>query len=159
MSSWLVVSYSSVNSHDSCLQCLCIQRAEVAIVDGLCVRSEHVTMAALRSCLSLLTGMGAAASFTTCPGFSATSRGPSASALGDLRVTVRAFPPGQSLRTSNFSRSSCSVQLPSDSAVPSHGVPSVSFGTSIEDLMSSEDEDLAGLPHLVSRPPPNRTQS
>ncbi len=138
---------STVNSHDSCLQCLCIQHAEVAIVDGLCVRSEHVTMAALRSCLSLLTGMGAAASFTTCPGFSATSRGPSASDLGDLRVTVRAFPQGQSPRTSNFSRSSCSVQLTSDSAVPSHGVPSVSFGTSIEDLMSSEVEDLAGLPH------------
>ncbi len=61
---------SSVDSHDRCLQCLGIQRAEAAFVDGLCVRSERVTMAALRS---------------------ATSREPSASALGDLRVTVRAF--------------------------------------------------------------------
>ncbi len=47
---------SSVDSHDRCLQCLGIQRAEAAFVDGLCVRSERVTMAALRSCLSLLTG-------------------------------------------------------------------------------------------------------
>ncbi len=48
-------------------------------------------MAALRSCFSLLTGMGGAPSVTTRAGFSATSREPSASALGDLRVTVRAF--------------------------------------------------------------------
>ncbi len=41
-----------------------------------------------------------------------TSREPSASALGDLRVTVRAFPPGQSPRTFHSSRSSCSVRLP-----------------------------------------------
>ncbi len=74
-----------------CLQCLGIQRAEAAFVDGLCVRSERVTMAALRSRLSLLTGMGWAPSVTTRAGFSATSREPSASALGDLRVTVRAF--------------------------------------------------------------------
>ncbi len=51
---------SSVDSHDRCLQCLGIQRAEAAFVDGLCVRSERVTMAALRSRLSLLTGMGGA---------------------------------------------------------------------------------------------------
>ncbi len=82
---------SSVDSHDRCLQCLGIQRAEAAFVDGLCVRSERVTMAALRSRLSLLTGMGGAPSVTTRAGFSATSREPSASALGDLRVTVRAF--------------------------------------------------------------------
>ncbi len=82
---------SSVNSHDRCLQCLGIQRAEAAFVDGLCVRSERVTTAALRSRLSLLTGMGGAPSVTTRAGFSATSREPSASALGDLRVTVRAF--------------------------------------------------------------------
>ncbi len=82
---------SSVDSHDRCLQCLGIQRAEAAFVDGLCVRSEHITMAALRSRLSLLTGMGGAPSVTTRTGFSAMSREPSASALGDLRVTVRAF--------------------------------------------------------------------
>ncbi len=57
----------------------------------LCVRSERLTMAVLRSRLSLLTGMGGAPSVTTRAGFSATSREPSASALGDLRVTVRAF--------------------------------------------------------------------
>ncbi len=113
-------------------------------------------MAALRSRLSLLTGMGGAPSVTTHAGFSATSREPSASALGDLRVTVRAFPPDQSPRTFHSSRSSCSVRLPGDSAVPSHGVSSVSFGAPIEDQMSitasgdgqssSEDEDSAGLP-------------
>ncbi len=99
--------------------------------------------------------MGGAPSVTTRAGFSATSREPSASALGDLRVTVRAFPPGQSPRTFHSSRSSCSVRLPGDSAVPSHGVPSVSFGAPIEDQMSiaasvdgqssSEDEDSAKL--------------
>ncbi len=82
---------SSVDSHDRCLQCLGIQRTEAAFVDGLCVRSERVTMAALRSRLSLPTGMGEAPSVTTRAGFSAKSREPSASALGDLRVTVRAF--------------------------------------------------------------------
>ncbi len=113
-------------------------------------------MTALRSRLSLLTGMGGAPSVTTRAGFSDTSREPSASALGDLRVTVRAFPLGQSQRTFHSSCRSCSVWLPGDSAVPSHGVPSVSFGTPIEDQMSiaasgdgqasSEDEDSAGLP-------------
>ncbi len=104
-------------------------------MDGLCVRSEHVTMAVLRSRLSLLTGMGGPPSVTTCAGFSATSREPSASALGDLKVTVRAFPPGQSPWTFHSSRSSCSERLLVDSAVPSHGVPSVSFGMPIEDQM------------------------
>ncbi len=74
-------------------------------------------MVALRSRLSLLTGMGGAPSVTTRVGFSAMSREPSASALGDLRVTVRAFPPGQSPRTFHSSRSSCSVRLPGDSGV------------------------------------------
>ncbi len=147
---------SSVDSHDRCLQCLGIQLAEAAFVDGLCVHCERITMAALRSCLSLLTGMGRAPSATTCAGFSAMSREPLASALGDLRATVRASPLGQSPQTSHSSRSSCSVRLPGDSAVTSDGVPSVSFGVPIEDQMSiaasvdglsfSEDEDSAGLP-------------
>ncbi len=38
---------SSVDSHDRCLQCLGFQHVEAAFVDGLCVRSERVTMAAL----------------------------------------------------------------------------------------------------------------
>ncbi len=82
---------SSVDSHDRCLQCLGIQHAEAVFVDGLCVRFERVTMAALRSRLSLLTGMGGAPSISTRAGFSATSREPSASSLGDLMVTERAF--------------------------------------------------------------------
>ncbi len=68
---------------------------------------------------------------------------------------MRAFRRVQSPRTFHSSRSSCSVRLPGDSAVPSHGVPSVSFGAPIEDQMSiaasvdgqssSEDEDSAKL--------------
>ncbi len=83
-----------------------------------------------------LSSRGGAPSVTTRAGFSATSREPSASALGDLRVTVRASPPGQFPLTSHSSRSSCSVRLPGDSAVPSYSVPSVSFGAPIEDQMS-----------------------
>ncbi len=100
---------SSVDSHDRCLQCLGIQHAEAAFMDGLCIRCERVNMAALWLHLSLLTGMGGAPSVTTHAGFSAMSREPSASALGDLRVTVRAFPPGQSPRNFHSSCSSCSV--------------------------------------------------
>ncbi len=116
-------------------------------------------MAALRLRLSLLTGMGGAPSVTTHAGFSATSREPLASALGDLRVTVRAFPPGQSPQTFHSSRSSCSVRLPGDSAF---GVPiedQMSIAASGDGQSSSEDEDSAGLPPRGSRPPPNRTQS
>ncbi len=103
-------------------------------------------MAALRSRLSLLTGMGGAPSVTTRAGFSATSREPSASTLGDLRVKVRAFPPGQSPRTFHSSRNSCSVRLPGDSAVPSHGMPSVSFGAPIEDQMSIAASGMGNRP-------------
>ncbi len=100
-------------------------------------------------------GMGEAPSVTTRAGFSATSREPSASALGDLRATVRAFrrvsPHGP------FTPPAAAVLCgsPVDSAVPSHGVPSVSFGAPIEDQMSiaasvdgqssSGDEDSAKL--------------
>ncbi len=82
---------SSANSHDRCLQCLGIQRAEAVFLDSLCTCSERVTMAELRLRLSLLMGMGGAPSVTTHAGFSAMSRELSASALGDLRITVRAF--------------------------------------------------------------------
>ncbi len=119
---------SSVDSHDRCLQYLGIQHTEAAFVDGLCIRCERVTMAALRSRLSLLTGMGGTPSVTTHAGFPATSREPSASALGDLRVTVRAFPPGQSPQTFYSSHSSCSVRLPGDSAVPSWPLHGPFFG-------------------------------
>ncbi len=61
---------SSVDSHDRSLQCLGIQHAEAAFVDGLCVRSERVTMAALPSRLFLLRGNGGAPSVTARAGFS-----------------------------------------------------------------------------------------
>ncbi len=80
MSSWLRSfpilrrqprSLSSVSGHPARWSCVC----------GWFMRSR----------LSLLTGMWGAPSVTTRAGFSATSRESSASALGDLRVTVRAF--------------------------------------------------------------------
>ncbi len=58
------------------------------------------------------------------------------SALGDLRVTVRASPPGTSPRSSYSSRSERPVWFPGDFAGPSHGVPSISFGAPFKDRMS-----------------------
>ncbi len=92
MSSWFFLS--SVNGHDRCLQCLGIQHTEAAFVDGSCFYCERMTMKTLRSHLSFLKRKGADPSATTFPGFSATSRGMPASALGDLSVTVRASPHG-----------------------------------------------------------------
>ena len=125
-------------------------------MDDSCVYCGRMSMASLRSRLSLLKGSAADPSVATRPGFSGSSRGPPAGALGDLRVTVRASPPGHAPRTSHSSRSACPVRLPIDSAEPSHGGPSVSFGAPPEDQMSiaasgdglsaSEDEDSAGLP-------------
>ncbi len=76
--------------------------------------------------------------------------------LGDLKVTVRASPPGQPLQTSYSFRSACPVQLPDDSVGLLHGGPSISFGAPPENQMlitasgdglsSTEDEDSAGLP-------------
>ncbi len=75
---------------------------------------------------------GLAPSAATCADLSGSSRGSPADALGDLRVTVRASPPGTSPRTSYSSRSEHPVQFPGDFADPSHGMPSISFGTSDE---------------------------
>ncbi len=98
---------------------------------------------------------GLAPSATTRAGLSA-SRGSPADALGDLRVTVRASPPGTCPWTSYSSRSEHPVWFPGDFAGPSHGVPSISFGAPSVDRMSiaasgdgftsSEDEGAVGLP-------------
>ncbi len=79
-----------------------------------------------------------------------------AGALGDLRVTVRASPPGTPPRTSYSSRSEHPVRFPGDFAGLSHGAPSISFGASSVDRMtiaasgdgltSFEDEGAVGLP-------------
>ncbi len=84
------------------------------------------------------------------------SRGSPADALGDLRVTVRASPPGTPPRTSYSSRSEHPVRFPGDFAGLSHGAPSISFGAPSVDRMSiaasgdgftsSEDEGAVGLP-------------
>ncbi len=79
-----------MDGHDHCLQCLGIQHTEAAFVDDSCVSCGHMSMALLQSRLSLL--KGEAPSAATRPSFSGSSRGPPASALRDLRVTVRAEP-------------------------------------------------------------------
>ncbi len=84
---------SADDGHDRCLQCLDIQHAEDAFVDDSCACCGRMSMISLRSCLSFLKGL--APSAATHAGLSA-SRGSPADALGDLRITVRASPPGTS---------------------------------------------------------------
>ncbi len=79
-----------------------------------------------------------------------------AGALGDLRVIVRASPPGTPPRTSYSSCSEHPIWFLGDFAGPSHGAPSISFGEPFLDRMSiaasgdgltsSEDEGAVGLP-------------
>ncbi len=113
-----------------------------------------MSMISLRSRLSFMKGL--APSAATRADLSGSSRGSPADALGDLRVTVRASPPGTSPWTSYSSRSEHPVRFPGDFAEPSHGAPSISFGASSVDRMSiaasgdgftsSEDEGAVGLP-------------
>ncbi len=158
---------SADDGHDRCLQCLGFQHAEDAFVDDSCACCGRMSMISLRSHLSFMKGLVPSAA--TRAGLSA-SRGSPADALGDLRVTVRASPPGTSPRTSYSSRSEHPVRFPGDFAGPSHGAPSISFGApsvyrmsiaaSGDEFMSSEDEGAVGLPPLgVLSPPPHRTQS
>ncbi len=135
---------SADDGHDHCLQCLGFQHAEDAFVDDSCACCGRMSMISLRSHLSFLKGL------------SGSSRGLPAGALGDLRVTVRASPPGTSPRTSYSSRSEHPVRFPDYFAGPSHGAPSISFGAPSVDRMlitasgggftSSEDEGAVGLP-------------
>ncbi len=99
---------------------------------------------------------GLAPSAATRADLSGSSRGSPADALGDLRVTVRASPPGTPPRTSYSSRSEHPIRFPGDFAGLSHGAPSISFGAPSVDRMSiaasgdgftsSEDEGAVGLP-------------
>ncbi len=99
---------------------------------------------------------GLASSAATRADLSGSSRGSPADALGDLRDTVRASPPGTPPRTSYSSRSEHPVWFPGDFAGLSHGAPSISFGAPSVDRMSiaasgdgltsSEDEGAVGLP-------------
>ncbi len=148
---------SADDGHDHCLKCLGFQHTEDAFMDDSCAYCGRMSMTSLRSRLSFLKGL--APSTATRAGFSGSSRGPPASALGDLRVTVRASLPGTSPRTSYSSRSEHPVWFPGDFAGPSHGAPSISFDAPSEDrmsitasgdgLMSSENEGAVGLPPSV----------
>ncbi len=117
---------SAYDGHDRCLQCLGRQHAEVAFVDDSCVCCGRMSMISLRSRLSFMKGL--APSAATHADLSGSSRGSPADALGDLRVTVRASPPGTPPRTSYSSCSEHPVRFPGDFAGPSHGAPSISFG-------------------------------
>ncbi len=139
---------------DRCLQCLGRRHAEAAFVDDSCVCCGRMSMISLRSRLSFMKGL--APSAATRADLSGSSRGSPADALGDLRVTVRASPPGTPPRTSYSSRSEHPVRFPGDFAGLSHGAPSISFGAPSVDRMSvaasgdgftsSEDEGAVGLP-------------
>ncbi len=145
---------SADDGHDRCLQCLGRRHAEAASVDDSCVCCGRMSMISLRSRLSFMKGL--APSAATRADLSGSSRGSPADALGDLRVTVRASPPGTPPRTSYSSRSEHPVRFPGDFAGLSHGAPSISFGAPSVDRMSiaasgdgftsSEDEGAVGLP-------------
>ncbi len=141
---------SADDGHDRCLQC----HAEAAYVDDSCVCCGRMSMISLRSRLSFMKGL--APSAATRADLSGSSRGSPADDLGDLRVTVRAAPPGTPPRTSYSSCSEHPVRFPGDFAGLSHGAPSISFGVPSVDRMSiaasgdgftsSEDEGAVGLP-------------
>ncbi len=145
---------SADDGHDRCLQCLGRRHAEAAFMDDSCVCCGRMSMISLRSRLSFMKGL--APSAATRADLSGSSRGSPADALGDLRVTVRASPPGTPPRTSYSSRSEHPVRFPGDFAGLSHGAPSISFGAPSVDRMSiaasgdgftsSEDEGAVGLP-------------
>ncbi len=145
---------SADDGHDRCLQCLGRRHAEAAFVDDSYVCCGRMSMISLRSRLSFMKGL--APSAATRADLSGSSRGSPADALGDLRVTVRASPPGTPPRTSYSSRSEHPVRFPGDFAGLSHGAPSISFGAPSVDRMSiaasedgftsSEDEGAVGLP-------------
>ncbi len=125
---------SADDGHDRCLQCLGRRHAEAAFVDDSCVCCGRMSMISLRSRLSFMKGL--APSAATRADLSGSSRGSPADALGDLRVTVRASPPGTPPRTSYSSRSEHPVRFPGDFAGLSHGAPSISFGAPSADRMS-----------------------
>ncbi len=145
---------SADDGHDHCLQCLGRRHAEAVFVDDSCVCCGRMSMISLRSRLSFMKGL--APSAATRADLSGSSRGSPADALGDLRITVRASPPGTPPRTSYSSRSEHPVRFPGDFAGLSHGAPSISFGAPSVDRMSiaasgdgftsSEDEGAVGLP-------------
>ncbi len=92
---------SADDGHDRCLQCLGFQHAEDAFVDDSCACCGRMSMILLQSRLSFMKGL--APSAATRAGLSA-SRGSPAGALGNLRVTVRASPPGTPPWTSHCSQ-------------------------------------------------------
>ncbi len=110
-------------------------------------------MTSLRSRLSFLKGL--APSTATRAGFSGSSREPPAGTLGDLRVTVRASPPGTSPRTSYSSRSERPVRFPGDfpgaMGLPPLGV--VATAAPDPELMAMLARAAVSIGLEVNRPP------
>ncbi len=142
-------SLSADDGHDRCLQCLGFQHAEDAFVDDSCACCGRMSMISLRSRLSFMKGLAPFAA--TRAGLSA-SRGLPAGALGDLRVTVRASPPGTPPRTSYSSRSEHPVRFPGDFAGLSHRAPSISFGAPSVDRMSIAASGMGSHPLRMKDP-------
>lgn len=115
------------DGHDCCLLCRGIEHTEDSFMGGSCPYYESIIMAMLQWRLSFLR-KGRDPSVTIHFVSSAQHRVMFVSVLGDLRITVGANPPGQPPWTSHSSCSICPMQLPDDSAGPSHGSPSISFG-------------------------------
>ncbi len=146
---------SADDGHDRCLQCLGRRHAKAAFVDDSCVCCGRMSMISLRSRLSFMKGL--APSAATRADLSGSSRGSPADALGDLRVTVRASPPGTPPRTSYSSCSEHPVRFPGDFTGLSHGAPSISFGAPSVDRMSIAASELwragASVESLVTLDP------
>ncbi len=144
-----------------------VRHAEATFVDDSCVCCGRMSMISLQSRLSFMKGL--APSAATRADLSGSSRGSPADALGDLRDTVRASPPGMPQRTSYSSRSEHLVRFPGDFAGLSHRAPSISFGAPSVDRMSIAASGMGsrplrmkvrwGCPPRVLSPPPHRTQS
>ncbi len=158
---------SADDGHDRCLQCLGLRDAEAAFVDDSCVCCGRMSMISLRSRLSFMKGL--APSAATRADLSGSSRGSPADALGDLRVTVRASPPGTSPRTSY---SSCSkhpsgsrvITLVRPTGCPAfHSVRHLWIGCRLQHRgMGSRPQRIKvrwGCPPRVLSPPPRRTRS
>ncbi len=100
---------STDDGHDRCLQYLGLQHAEDTFMDDSCACCGRMSTTSQHSCLSFLKRLAPSAVIRS--SLSGSSRGPPAGALGDLRVTVRASPPGTSPQTSYSSRSERSIHF------------------------------------------------
>ncbi len=129
-------------THNHCLQCLGFQHAEDAFVDDSCACCGRMSMISLRSRLSFMKGFsfflyeGLAFPFSWSLCEQCGWRD-----LGDLRVKVRASPPGMPPQTAYVGHP---VRFPGDFAGLSHEMPSISFGAPQHRGMGSRPLGMKG---------------